>query len=170
MGLIGLQCKVVPEILVASRKISIEENITINIKLNTAYDELYNYVMANHTCVDYCKAMLCNKNNTKLEYQYVEAVLFLRAALQETDLIKIYKLPQIYAVSVVHIGEFSTIENTHIELTKWIKDNKYTINGPYRELYYKHDLRNINDTITEKEELIIVSKVTRDLEFRGYLL
>src|SRR5574344_2155557 len=81
MGLIGLQCKVVPEILVASRKISIEENITINIKLNTAYDELYNYVMANHTCVDYCKAMLCNKNNTKLEYQYVEAVLFLRAAL-----------------------------------------------------------------------------------------
>src|SRR5574344_918459 len=45
MGLIGLQCKVVPEILVASRKISIEEN------------------------------------NTKLEYQYVEAVLFLRAAL-----------------------------------------------------------------------------------------
>src|SRR5574344_1542322 len=77
MGLIGLQCKVVPEILVASRKISIEENIT----MNTAYDELYNYVMANHTCVDYCKAMLCNKNNTKLEYQYVEAVLFLRAAL-----------------------------------------------------------------------------------------
>src|SRR5574344_144027 len=145
MGLIGLQCKVVPEILVASRKISIEENIT----MNTAYDELYNYVMANHTCVDYCKAMLCNKNNTKLEYQYVEAVLFLRAALQETDLIKIYKLPQISAVSVVHIGEFSTIENTHIELTKWIKDNKYTINGPYRELYYKHDLRNINDTITE---------------------
>src|SRR5574344_893714 len=76
-GLIGLQSNGVPEILVASRKISIEENI----KMNTAYDELYNYVMANHTCVDYCKAMLCNKNNTKLEYQYVEAVLFLRAAL-----------------------------------------------------------------------------------------
>ena len=149
MALIGFQQKVVPEVVVASKKVYVENIVSIQKCLNTAYDELFNFILTNHTCMDYCKAMFCNINNMKPEYQYVEAVLFLRATMQGNDKIKIYKLPQTEVVSAVHIGNFSTLQETHIDLSKWIKENNYKINGAYRELYYKYDLRNLNDTITE---------------------
>ena len=155
MALIALQQKTVSELIVASKKVYIEDKKSIQKNLNTAYDELYNFMIDHHTCADYCKAMFCNINNKDLSYQYIEAVLLLRSILHGTETISIYKLPQISVVSVIHVGDFSTISQTHIELTKWIREHNLIISGAYREFYYKYDLRNTLDTITEIQYPII---------------
>jgi effector-binding domain-containing protein len=158
MGLIALQQKTVPEIIVASKKVYIEDKKTIQKKLNAAYDDLYNYMITNRTCADYCKAMFCNISNKDLSYEYIEAVLLLRSLIEGSESIKIYKLSQTSVVSALHVGDFSTIGQTHIELTKWIKENHLVISGAYREYYYKYDLRNTMDTITEIQYPIMLKK------------
>jgi effector-binding domain-containing protein len=58
--------------------------------------------------------------------------------LPESETVKIYELPAIdKMVCIVHKGPFSTISGTYEALYDWIRQNKYRICGPLREIYHK---------------------------------
>ena len=79
----------------------------------------------------------------------MEAVVILRSPIKSSSGIQVYKLPETLVVSGVHVGEFSSFSDIHVEMGKWLIENKYELCGAYREFYLKHDLRNLSDTITE---------------------
>ena len=71
---------------------------------------------------------------------------------ESDDEIRVYKLPAEEKMAcVVHQGSFETIGNTFEVFFKWIRENKYVINGPLREIYHKGDWAtdNPDEYITE---------------------
>ena len=71
---------------------------------------------------------------------------------ESDDEIQVYKLPAEEKMAcVVHQGSFETIGNTFEVFFKWIRENKYVINGPLREIYHKGDWAtdNPDEYITE---------------------
>ena len=141
--------KTVKEFWVASIKVSMPKNNQISRNLNKAYDDLYNFIYQNAVGVEYYTAMFCHANPSVLENVDMEAVLVLRTPIKASEHILVYKVPETLVVSGVHVGEFSTFRDIHVEMNKWLIENKYELCGAYREFYLKHDLRNLADTITE---------------------
>lgn len=141
--------KTVKEIWVASKRFSIPETAQISKYLNKAFDELYNYIHQNSIGVEYFTAMFCHAPPSVFENIDMEAVLILRSPIKASAEIKVYKLPETLVLSGVHVGEFSSFSDIHVEMSKWLIENKYELCGAYREFYLKHDLRNLADTITE---------------------
>ena len=125
------------------------KNTQIPKLLNEAYDELYNYAHQNNIGVEYYTAMVCHSSPSVFENIEMEAVLILRAPIKSSSEIKVYKLPETLVVSGVHVGAFSDFSGIHVEMSKWLTENKYELCSAYREFYLKHDLRNLADTITE---------------------
>jgi effector-binding domain-containing protein len=69
--------------------------------------------------------------------------------LPGTDSVKVYQLPPTQVASVVHNGDFADFTQGHAALLEWIDSNGYRINGPYREVYIKHQNSNLKDSTTE---------------------
>ena len=69
--------------------------------------------------------------------------------LQGTNRVKVYELPSTQVAAVVHQGEFEDFTQGHAALLEWIDANGYQINGPYREIYIKHDKGQMSDSTTE---------------------
>src|SRR5215212_3282605 len=78
-----------------------------------------------------------------------EVIVVIDRALPGTDRVKVYKLPPTQVAAVVHHGDFEEFTQGHAALLEWIDSNGYRIVGPYREIYIKHEKKNLADTITE---------------------
>jgi effector-binding domain-containing protein len=63
--------------------------------------------------------------------------------------VRVYELPAVEVASYVHEGNFEDFGQGHTILLKWIEDHGYRIAGDYRELYIKHDLTDLSNSITE---------------------
>jgi effector-binding domain-containing protein len=66
-----------------------------------------------------------------------------------SDKVKVYELPPTQVAAVVHQGNFADFTQGHAALLEWIDANGYKIVGPYREIYIRHDHRQLADTTTE---------------------
>lgn len=69
--------------------------------------------------------------------------------LSGTERVKVYELPLAQVASVVHHGNFDDFTQGHAALLNWIGANGYRIAGPFREIYIKHNHRNLIDSTTE---------------------
>jgi effector-binding domain-containing protein len=83
------------------------------------------------------------------ENEDAEAIVAVERSLPGTEDVKVYELPPSQVASVVHQGNFEEFTQGHAALLEWIDANGYKIVGPYREIYIKHDKRNLSDTTTE---------------------
>lgn len=66
--------------------------------------------------------------------------------------IKVYELEAVDKIaSIVHNGPFETIHQTYAALSRWIKENGFTKNGPVREIYHTGEwvTYNLDQFITE---------------------
>jgi len=145
----NIAVKTVKEFWVASIKVKMPKNNEISKNLNKAYDELYNFIHRNAIGLEYYTAMFCHENPSISENIDMEAVLVIRTPIKSSENIRVYKVPETLVVSGVHVGDFSSFSDIHVEMNKWLIENNYKICGAYREFYLKHDLQNLSDTITE---------------------
>jgi DNA-binding transcriptional MerR regulator len=141
--------KTVPAMLVAACRVTIPTNDQVPAYLGPAYAVAYDYVRSQgakdtgpclavwHTPAD----VYANED--------AEAVVPIDRPLPGTGRVRVYELPQVQVAAVVHHGNFEDFTQGHKALLTWIEANGYRIAGPYREIYIKHDKRDLSDTTTE---------------------
>jgi len=83
------------------------------------------------------------------ENEDAEVVVPVDRMLGGNDKVKVYELPPIQVASVVHQGDFEEFTQGHAALLEWIDANGYQIVGPYREIYIKHDKKQLANSMTE---------------------
>jgi DNA-binding transcriptional MerR regulator len=141
--------KTVPAMMVASCRVTIPTNDQVPAYLSPAYRKVYDYlkkegVKDNGTCLT-----VWHSPADVYENEDAEAIVQVDRSLPGTDAVKVYELSSMQVASVVHNGDFADFTQGHAALLEWIDANGYRINGPYREVYIKHQKSNLKDSITE---------------------
>jgi DNA-binding transcriptional MerR regulator len=141
--------KTVPAMLVASRRVTIPTNDQVPDYLGPAFTETYDY-LKQHGVPDtgLCLTVWHTPADVYAN-EDAEAAVSIDRSLAGTDRVRVYELPPAQVASVVHHGNFEDFTQGHTALLKWIEANGYRITGPYREIYLKHDKRNLKDSTTE---------------------
>jgi len=141
--------KTVPAMLVASRRVTIPTNDQVPQYLGPAYTEAYDYVRKQGAKDTGPCFALWHSPADVYENEDAEAVVPIDRLLQGSDKVKVYELPATQVASVVHQGNFEDFTQGHAALLEWIDANGYKIVGPYREIYIRHDHRELADSTTE---------------------
>ncbi|HKZ68695.1 MAG TPA: MerR family transcriptional regulator [Anaerolineales bacterium] len=141
--------KQVEPMLVASRRIRIPTNDQVPDFIGPAFDEAIGYAQKQGAkWAGPCFAVWHTSVDT-LEDEDAEVVMPIDRHLPGNDRVQVYELSGGLMASVVHQGNFDNFTQGHLALLKWIEANGYRVVGPFREIYHKHDHKNLNDTITE---------------------
>jgi DNA-binding transcriptional MerR regulator len=141
--------KTVPAMLVASRRVTIPTNDQVPQYLGPAYTEAYDYVRKQGAKDTGPCFALWHSPADVYENEDAEAVVPIDRLLKGSDKVKVYELPAAQVASVVHQGNFEDFTQGHAALLEWIDANGYKIVGPYREIYIRHDHRELADSTTE---------------------
>ncbi len=141
--------KMVPAMLVAARRVIIPTNDQVPEYLQPAYKEVYDYLRRQGVRDDGLCMALWHSPADVYANEDAEAMVVVDRLLPGTETVKVYELPSTLVAAVVHHGDFEEFTQGHAALLEWIDANGYRLAGPYRELYIKHDKRNLSDTITE---------------------
>lgn len=141
--------KTIPPMRVASRRVTIPTNDQVPAYLGPAYSEVYDYVkQLGAKDIGACLAVWHTPADVYAN-EDAEAVVPIDRLLSGTERVKVYELPSAQVASVVHHGNFDDFTQSHAALLNWIEANGYRIAGPFREIYIKHDHRNLTDSTTE---------------------
>jgi DNA-binding transcriptional MerR regulator len=141
--------KTTPPMVVASRRVTIPTNDQVPQYLGPAYDEVYRYLRRQDVRDDGLCMTLWHSPANVYENEDTEAMVVIDRPLPGTEQVKVYELPPTQVAAVVHHGNFEEFTQGHAALLEWIDANGYRIVGPYRELYIKHEKKDLTDTITE---------------------
>jgi effector-binding domain-containing protein len=141
--------KTVPATLVASRRMTIPTNDQVPQYLGPAITETYDYVRRQGAKDTGPCFAVWHQPPDVYTNEDTEAVVPIDRPLPSTDRVKVYELPSAQVASVVHHGDFADFTQGHAALLEWIEANNYRIVGPYRELYIKHNHRDLADSTTE---------------------
>lgn len=141
--------KTVPAMIVASCRMIIPTNDQVPKYLGAGFDDVYGYVRMHGAKDTGACFSLWYSPSTVYENEDVEAIVPIDHAIKESSRVKIYELPATQVAAVVHQGNFEDFTQGHAALLEWIDANGYKIVGPYREIYIKHDKRNLDNTTTE---------------------
>jgi DNA-binding transcriptional MerR regulator len=69
----------------------------------------------------------------------VEVAVPLKYAIPETEPFRVRELPRLSSIaSVVHVGEYSTIDQAYNALLAWIEAHDYQMAGPIWEIYIRY--------------------------------
>lgn len=141
--------KTVPPMLVASRLVTIPTNDQVPKYLDEAYREVFGYIEQQGVKPAGTCFTVWHQSPDVYANEDAEAAVPLTKQLPGTERVKVYELPQVEVASVVHQGDFEDFTQGHTALMKWVEDNGYRINGPYREIYYEHDPNHMDESATE---------------------
>jgi DNA-binding transcriptional MerR regulator len=141
--------KTAPAMLIAARRVTIPTNDQVPQYLGPAYTEVYNYIRKQGVKDDGLCMTLWHSPADVYTNEDAEAIVVIDRVLPGTDRVKVYELPPTQVAAVVHHGNFEEFTQGHAALLEWIDSNGYRIVGPYREIYIKHQKKDLADTITE---------------------
>jgi len=141
--------KTVPAMLVAARRVTIPTNDQVPAYLKPAYNEVYDYLRKEGVKDNGLCLTVWHSPADVYENEDAEAIVAIDRSLPGTDIVKVYELPRTQVASVVHNGDFADFTQGHAALLEWIDANGYRINGPYREIYIKHQKNKLSDSTTE---------------------
>lgn len=141
--------KTTPAMLVASRRVTIPTNDQVPQYLRPAFKETYDYIRKQgakdlNPCIT-----LWHSPSDVYENEDAEAVVPIDRPLPGNEKVKVYELAPTLVASVVHQGDFEDFTQGHAALLEWVDANGYRINGPYREIYIKHEQSHLSDSTTE---------------------
>ncbi len=141
--------KTVPAMLVASRRVSIPTNDEVPQYLGAAFAETYDYIRRQGARdVGPCFALWHSPADV-YENEDAEAVVPIDRLLAGTERVHLYELPATQVAALVHHGNFENFTQGHAALLEWIDENGYQVSGPYREIYIKHEKRQLSESTTE---------------------
>ena len=141
--------KKVPAMFVASSRVTIPTNDQVPQYLGPAYTEVYNHLRQQGVKDDGQCMALWHSPADVYANEDAEAIVVVEHLLPGTDHVNVYELPPTQVAAVVHQGNFEEFTQGHAALLEWIDANGYRIVGPYREIYIKHDKKDLSDTVTE---------------------
>jgi effector-binding domain-containing protein len=141
--------KITQPMLVASCRITIPTNDQVPAYLKPAYAKVYDYLRKEGIKDNGLCLTVWHSPADVYENEDAEAVVPVDRTLPGTDDVHVYELPSTLVASVVHHGNFDEFTQGHAALLEWIDANGYQIVGPYREIYIRHDKKNLSDTTTE---------------------
>ena len=141
--------KTVPALLIASCRVTIPTNDQVPAYLAPAYAKVYDYLREQGVKDNGLCLTLWHSPADVYENEDAEAMVAVERPLPGTHDVKVYELPPTQVACVVHHGDFAEFTQGHAALLEWIPANGYQIVGPYREIYIKHDKKNLLHTITE---------------------
>ena len=84
----------------------------------------------------------------------VEVAYPIESAIPSSSVVQVHELPEVRVASVVHQGKFEEFSNSHAAILHWAEANGYQVGNQYREIYLKHDPKNLNDTTTEVQVVV----------------
>jgi DNA-binding transcriptional MerR regulator/effector-binding domain-containing protein len=141
--------KTVPAMWVASRRVTIPTNDQVPQYLDPAYMEVHDHLRKQGAREDGLHLTVWHSPADVYENEDAEAIVQVDRALPGTNTVKVYQLPPTQVAAVVHSGDFADFTQGHAALLEWIGTNGYQINGPYREIYIKHQKSNLKESTTE---------------------
>lgn len=141
--------KTVPAQLVAARRVNIPTNDQVPTLLGPAFDEVWRFVDGSEAKFAGCSLAVWHSSPEAFTDEVAEAAFPIDRPIPETDHVKVYELPGVQVAAIVHHGPFDEFTSVYPTLIKWVEINGYRISGPYRELYLKHDRKNLADSLTE---------------------
>ncbi len=131
--------KTVPPQLIASRKVTIPTNDQVPAYLGEAYGEVYTHIKTQGAKDTGACFAVWHQPAAILANEVAEAAVPVDHAVQSSDRVKVYELPQAQVASATHYGDFDNFVQLHAVLLDWIESNNYQVIGPYREFYVKHN-------------------------------
>ena len=135
--------------LIASCKVIIPSNDQVPEYLDKAYGALWAFVNTNALKPQAAHFAIWHQAAEIVENEVAEAAVEVDRSVPESDMVKVYTLPETQVVAYVHEGDFADFQIGHPILLKWIEENDYRVAGAYREIYHKFDPENMSDTKTE---------------------
>ncbi len=141
--------KTTPAMLIASRKVTIPTNDQVPEYLGVAYEDVYSHIRQQGAKDTGACFALWHQGSDVYTNEVAEAAVPLDRTIPTSETVAVYELPPTQVASVVHHGDFEDFTQGHTALMTWIEANGYRIVGPYREIYIKHDDKNMNDSATE---------------------
>jgi effector-binding domain-containing protein len=100
------------------------------------FDEVYGYLVRHGVNgSDLIGAAIWHDDEYKTSDIDGEAVVYLKQAIPESGLVKVYELPATTVASVVHKGAYNRLNQAYEAIGRWIEANGYKIVGPNREVY-----------------------------------
>lgn len=141
--------KTVPPIRVASRRVPIPYSDAVPPILTSAFNEVAVYINQHKAKRAAPTIAVWHSSHEAVSDEDAEAAIPIDREIPASDRIAVYELPEVYVASVVHQGNFDDFGKGYEAVLAWIKTNGYQINGPYREVYLKHNNDELGDTATE---------------------
>ena len=142
--------KKIEPILVAGRRITVTENNEYPVGLPEAFEEAYKYVQEHGKQAGPSIAVWYTPVDAEVED--VEAAFPIETAItgkeiMETDRINVHELPAEEVASVLFKGAMDNFMQGYDAVLQWIEANRYTVCGPFREVY--HDFKDRQDVVIE---------------------
>lgn len=135
--------------LIASCSVTIPTNDQVSVYLGSAFAAVFDHIKA-EGAKDSGPCLAVWHQPAEIHANEVaEAAVPIDRSIAGAERVKVYKLPSVQVVSVVHHGEFDNFRQEHTALLQWIEANDYRIIGPYREIYINHASGNMADAATE---------------------
>ena len=135
--------------LVASRKVTIPTNDQVPKYLGPAFDEAYALVRRTGAKEAGPCMALWHQPAAVVTNEVVEAIVPIDRPVEAIGDVAVYELSGAAAISVIHRGSFANFPRAHAALLSWMEDNRYTLDGPYREVYIQNDPARPDDAVVE---------------------
>jgi len=141
--------KVIPNMTVVSRRITIPTNNDVPDYLNPAFMEVWEHIKANNGDVAGTQFTIWHQAPDVLTNEVVDAIVPIKNTLPATDRIDVYDLEETQVASAVHHGDFEDFTQLHTAILQWTEANGYEPVGGYREIYIMHNPDDYSDSTTE---------------------
>lgn len=141
--------KTLPSMCIATVRVFIPTNDQVPQYLDPAFVKLSNYVRKYGARITSQPFAIWLQPANVLVNETAEIAVPIDRPVPTTDLLKVYDLPETEVAVLVHLGPFKNLKRQHAALLDWIEFNRYTVIGPYRELYFNHKRRDMSGAATE---------------------
>lgn len=131
--------KTLPPQRVASQRLLIPSNDQVPDYLHPAFKKLSQHLEKHGVRASAPCFTLWHTPSDAETNEDVEVIFPIEKAVDESDEIKIYTLPEVQVASTVHQGDFDDFTQAHIALLAWIEENGYKVSGAFREIYFESD-------------------------------
>ncbi|MBL1226227.1 MerR family transcriptional regulator [Enterococcus sp. BWR-S5] len=114
----------------------------------------YNISLTTPCMTRYFEGLFINQDSPTIDLEIIEPILKpLQPAASAS--VQLQTLPAQKVVSAIHRGSLSEIEPVFNKMMLWLNKNKYTINGPVREIYHRVEAASSNEPDVPVTELQI---------------
>jgi effector-binding domain-containing protein len=118
---------------------SVRETIPNYPSIGQLYPRLFTGLGPGMTHMTMCVALWHDPEHKESDVD-AEAGVYMQTPVGAGDGIRVYKLPDCTAASIIHAGSYQRLPEAYDALLRWVANNGYQVAAPIRELYLQSSM------------------------------